>query len=103
MAISLADLKAEHFADLVGSVFRIVLPEHQEIFTLESVVPGPKSPDPAKYRDQFSLFFKGESKTVLINQQIVPMETDKFGHLEIFVVPVGRNEDGSFQYQAVFA
>ncbi len=102
MAISLADLKAEHFSDQVGCGFRVVLPEHREILTLESVDDRCKSPRSGTFRDPFSLFFKGESKTVLINQGTVPLENDKLGHLEIFIVPVGRNNDDTFQYQAVF-
>jgi hypothetical protein len=103
MAISLADLKAEHFADLVGCGFRVVLPGHRETLTLESVEATRKSPQREKYRDPFSLFFKGECKTAFINQNTVSMENDKLGRLDIFIVPIGRNEDGSFLYQAVFA
>jgi hypothetical protein len=102
MAISLADLTAEHFADLIGCGFRVVLPEHAETLTLERIEATRKSPNPAKFRNSFSLFFKGESKTAFINQNTVPMENDKLGRLDIFIVPIGRNDDGTFQYQAVF-
>ena len=43
-------------------------------------------------RDQFSLLFKGSSELVL-PQQTYQLENDQMGKLNIFLVPIGR-EDG---------
>ncbi len=102
MTVTLAELKAEHFADLVGDGFTVAHPDHSETLTLEKIEASRKSPNPAKFRDPFSLFFKGESTGVMLNQHTHPLENPKLGRLEIFLVPLGRNDDGTFRYQAVF-
>ena len=79
--IALADLRAEHFAELIGKRFKVEHPEHRDILTLEKLDASRRSPNKAKFRDLFSLFFKGESTTVMLNQHIHPLENENLGRL----------------------
>ncbi|MGA7220086.1 MAG: hypothetical protein WBX38_17350 [Candidatus Sulfotelmatobacter sp.] len=51
-------------------------------------------------QEQFSLLFRGDPNYVF-PQQIFPLKHDAIGELDLFLVPVGRNESGTF-YEAVF-
>ena len=99
--LSLADLAVEHFQPLVGKGFKIVHPDHQEILTLQTVEPGGKWRDSA--RTGFSLTFRGESTTILLQQGLHPMEAAGLGKLEVFLVPIERNPDGTHLYQVIFS
>ena len=48
----------------------------------------------------FSLFFRGPHEP-LLPQQIYPLEHDQLGRLDLFIVPVKRDEGGLY-YEAVF-
>lgn len=100
-ALSLADLTVEHFQPLVGKGFKVAHPEHQETLTLQVVEPGGKWRDSA--RASFSLIFRGESSSVLLNQGLHPIEAADLGKLEVFLVPIERNADGTHLYQVVFS
>jgi hypothetical protein len=51
-------------------------------------------------QEQFSLLFRGD-RNYVFPQQIFPLKHDAIGELELFLVPVGRDETGTF-YEAVF-
>jgi hypothetical protein len=51
-------------------------------------------------QEQFSLLFRGD-RNYVFPQQIFPLKHDAIGELDLFLVPVGRDETGTF-YQAVF-
>lgn len=63
----------------------------------------PQAPpvDDAGTRSPFTLLFRGPPDPVLA-QQICRLENATVGQLEIFIVPVGRDADGT-DYEAVFA
>ena len=48
----------------------------------------------------FSLLFVGPSEPVF-EQQVFRLENDRFGHADIFLVPVGEADEG-IEYEAVF-
>ncbi len=50
--------------------------------------------------EQFSLLFRGD-KDKIHPQSIYPVEHDTIGGFDLFLVPVDRNDQGTF-YQAVF-
>jgi hypothetical protein len=50
-------------------------------------------------QEQFSLIFRGPSE-VMLKQHIFALQHDVVGHLDLFLVPIGR-EDGGFLYEAV--
>jgi len=97
---SLAELSADTFQTLIGSGFRVFYPEHQESLTLERME---RRNGPPGERDPFSLFLRGESTTIMLNQGIHTVAHDALGNLELFVVPVGRDDAGRHEYQVVFS
>jgi hypothetical protein len=51
-------------------------------------------------QEQFSLRFRGDRDQVF-QQRIYPMKHDCIGEFDLFLVPIGRDESGTF-YEAVF-
>lgn len=51
-------------------------------------------------QEQFSVTFRGSGQWIL-PQQIYSMEHDDIGELDLFLVPIGRDESGVY-YEAVF-
>ena len=51
-------------------------------------------------QEQFSLRFRGDRASVY-PQRIYAMKHDSMGEFELFLVPVGRDDSGTF-YEAVF-
>jgi len=51
-------------------------------------------------QEQFSLRFRGDRNQVF-PQRIYPMKHDSIGDFDLFLVPIGRDESGTF-YEAVF-
>ena len=66
----------------------------------ESTHAGGTGPE-GQPRLQFSLVFAGPLEPVL-PQAIYGLDHDDLGHLDVFIVPVGRT-DTATRYQAVFA
>jgi hypothetical protein len=54
----------------------------------------------AAKQEQFSLRFRGDRAQVF-PQQLYAMKHDAIGEFELFLVPVGRDDSGTF-YEAVF-
>jgi hypothetical protein len=51
-------------------------------------------------QEQFSLRFRGDRDRIL-PQSIYPMKHDLIGDFDLFLVPIGQDETGTF-YEAVF-
>jgi hypothetical protein len=51
-------------------------------------------------QEQFSLRFRGDRNEVL-PQRIYPMKHESIGEFDLFLVPIGQDESGTF-YEAVF-
>lgn len=100
--LDLSTLTLDSFLPHVGTVFRVDHPVHAESLTLERAVALPSHDHPLKTRDPFSLFFVGSRPDLHFAQQILPLQHDAMGALQIFVVPIARNDDGTLRYQAVF-
>jgi len=66
----------------------------------EGAQPGGRGPDGA-VRLQFSLHFRGPREPVL-PQATYGVRHDALGHLDLFLVPVARDDDGT-TYEAAFA
>jgi hypothetical protein len=97
------------FDPLVGAVFAVAAGGVTVPLVLErvTVLPAPQLPErkgAAAYpvrREPFSLLFKGP-REYLLSQQIHQMRVAAAPEpLEIFIVPVGQEQDG-FLYQAIF-
>lgn len=100
--IDLATLTLDSFTPHIGTPFVLDHPEQQETFSLVEAVAATAHEHPMKKRNPFSLFFDGSRTDVQFNQQILPLKHAVMGDLEIFLVPIGRNQDGTIRYQSVF-
>ncbi len=94
---------AETFTPYVGSMFSVQL-DAATTFPIElvsvvalSVHTAPNIPNP---RMPFSLLFRG-NHTPLLPQQIYHIVHDALGALDIFLVPIGPDQQG-MQYEAIF-
>lgn len=97
---SLGEITADDFLPHVKTSFALKRDDGQEsVLTLTEVAQYQYVSK--KGRQQFSLFFIGTPGEIL-PQRIYPLSHPQLGTLEIFLVPVGRTEEGT-QYEAVFA
>lgn len=91
------DLTKKDFAEHLNTKFRINLQEGGFV-ELEMVEAKDVGSDPRQ--EQFSITFRGVGDFFL-NQGNYQLEHDEMGPLLLFLVPVGKQEDG-FYYEAAF-
>ncbi len=96
----LENLTHESFTPHVGTEFRLRLgPSETRALTLVQVtVLGGVGRTPR--RQPFSVLFRGP-RTPVLPQRIYRLEHDRMGELDLFVVPIGPDEEG-LRYEAVF-
>ena len=94
-----APLTEEEFSKHVNTKFRIASEAPIELELTDVKGYFSKSIEETGM-ERFSAFFVGPSDWYL-QQGIYPLEHDAMGALELFLVPIGKNERG-FQYEAVF-
>jgi hypothetical protein len=100
----LEQLTADSFAPAVGD--RFILDDgagiRLELELLESRLHRPDAPavDESGMRAPFSILFRGPADPVL-PQRIYRLEHGALGPIDIFMVPVGRDDAGA-TYEAVF-
>jgi len=93
--MSLPSLSA--FAEQLNTPFRVRLtPEQTFALTLTRTQAHTSTPR----QEQFSVFFSGPPDQ-LLPQRIYHLEHETLGALDLFLVPIGRDQEG-FQYEAVF-
>jgi hypothetical protein len=97
-------LTANSFAPAVGDTFALDAGEagrlELELLASRPHHPGAPVEDASGTRAPFTLEFRGPADPVL-PQHIYRLEHPSLGPLEIFMVPVGRDESGT-TYEAVF-
>ena len=90
-------LTKEAFDENLNTKFRIPFESGQTAeLELVEVVETMRTPG----RQQFSVFFRGPLE-YLLPQGTYHLGHEKMGTVSIFIVPVGREQDG-FRYEAVF-
>jgi hypothetical protein len=90
------------FSPHVGSIFRIEASDgFVELVLSEATAIEASEPLPPGGRAQFSLSFRGPPQPIL-PQRIYRLAHDALGVLEIFLVPIGA-DDEAVTYEAVFA
>lgn len=102
----LETLTASTFGPLIGSAFRIGVDDASWVEAkLEAVeAAGVQAADAARAagrREPFSIVFRGPVEPVL-PQRIYRLEHAELGELELFLVPIAQDADGT-RYEAVFA
>jgi len=99
-------LTLDMLVPLVGQPFWLLLDDGTPIETvLERATANPTSgwhpADTEPHRQSFTLTFLGPPQFVL-PQRIYQVEHETLGKLEIFLVPIGRTQQG-VSYEAVFS
>ncbi|HXG59602.1 MAG TPA: hypothetical protein VNL91_11315 [Thermoanaerobaculia bacterium] len=100
--MELSEFTAEAMRPHVGSTFRLVLPDGEvvDLKLTEVVVRVEKRHSPRLKRDSFSLFFTGPR---YLRQGIYPARHEQLGGpWPICFVPLGKKEDGTIEFEAVF-
>jgi len=91
------DLQHEEFLKHLNTRFGIRLSEAEAVEAeLTEVSERLMSPR----QERFSLVFR-TAKDKLIEQGIRTLEHDAMGNFDLFIVPIGRDDDGTY-YEAVF-
>jgi hypothetical protein len=104
------NLTEASFSGHLGERFRVRLDSSEKIDLVLIEVKGlskpgkdpgsePKGPDKIR-KDSFTTLFRGPHEP-LLRQQICGLEHDQMGEIEMFMVPVGRDELGLY-YESVF-
>jgi hypothetical protein len=93
-------LTHEDFAPHVGTGFVIHTDDHDEVLTLTAVDPGKQMIEGG--RVSFALLFSGSSNDLMFHSQMVRVDHPEMGKVDILISPFGRNDDGTYRYEAVF-
>jgi hypothetical protein len=94
-----AILTEAEFSKHLNTKFRVASPEPLEL-ELTQVKGYLSQPNEQGGMERFSAFFHGPRDRFL-PQGSYPLEHDRMGAFELFLVPIGNDEKG-FQYEAVF-
>lgn len=91
------DLQHEEFLKHLNTKFRICLSETEAVEAeLTDVSERLMSPR----QERFSLVFRTANE-ILIGQGQRTLEHDEMGNFDLFLVPIGRDDEGTY-YEAVF-
>ena len=100
----LRTLTHEQALEYVGQTFRLMQEGQSrgdfQLTAAERLLPNRPRSKRMK-RDPFSLYFLGPAEP-LFAQAMYDLESDTVKLHHIFLVPLGRNEDGFYEYEAVF-
>jgi len=93
----LETLNLSSFSEHLNTKFRI-RPDESTVLETELIVAEDLGSTPRQER--FSLIFRGPLQP-LLPQRVYRIEHDVMGNFELFLVPIGAEEDG-ISYEAVF-
>ena len=95
-------LQKEEFLPKKGDDFQMIIEDGQQLCIKLTDITSKEVRDfPGKIRNPFSLFFDG-TKGILCPQGTYRLRHGDDWEKEIFIVPIGQNDDGTYRYQAVF-
>ena len=100
--MDLATVQASDFEPLLGQTFRADLGGQSFELTLAEAQTSRHQRREPGVRPSFSLLFHGPVD-VSFTQGVFPLTHESLGTLEIFLVPVAREDDGRVALQAVFS
>jgi hypothetical protein len=95
-------LTVSQFAECLGGTFRVDFGAAEPLPTelVEATARASSGGRAPHQRQPFSLVFRGPMQPIL-PQRIYPIENERMGALEIFIVPIGPDDVGML-YQAIF-
>ena len=91
------DLQHEEFLKHLNTKFRIRLSETE---TVEAELTEISERMMSPRQERFSLVFRTANE-VLLEQGQRTFDHDEMGNFSLFIVPIGRNDEGTY-YEAVF-
>lgn len=92
------------FVPCIGQSFAVSYPGHEETLVLAEATVLPATTLSVKEADGcFQLVFRGESTTIMLAQNIHRLTHPVLGALDIFLVALLRNADGTHSYAATFS
>lgn len=95
-------LIADDFDPKEGVGFQMIFDEGDALDLILKSIRRHKVQDfPGKTRDPFSLFFEG-TRGVHCPQGIYRLRDGTGWEVDVFLVPIGVNQEGLYTYQAVF-
>lgn len=97
----LPTLTHESFEPHIGTDFAISAAGQEEVLTLVDVTYGKQFP--GFERMPFTLVFKGARADGHFESEMFELVHPEMGALAIMISPTGRNEDGTYRYEAEFA
>lgn len=96
-----AILTEKEFSQHLNTKFRVNVDAPQPIeLELVEVKGYPNKAEEQREMERFSVFFSGPAD-VQLPQNTYPLVHEQMGEFDLFLVPIGRNEQG-FRYEAVF-
>ena len=95
------ELKEEVFAQHLNTKFYVPLEDRRIELELVKVAGDKSSMDKIEGVERFALYFLGPGDFYL-PQSTYRMEHDALGQLDIFIVPVAKDDKG-FRYEAIFS
>jgi hypothetical protein len=100
----LRTLTHEQAVEYVGTTFRLMQNGEPaagfDLVAVERLMPDRPRSKRMK-RDPFSLYFSGPAEP-LLPQGMYDLQSEAITLNGLFLVPIGRNEDGRYEYEAVF-
>ena len=93
----LQDVTADTFSEVLNTRFRLTLAESD---VLELELTKVEDLGTSAKQERFSLIFRGPTDRALW-QGTYSLEHDKLGTLDLFIVPIGREDEGMV-YEAAF-
>ena len=101
--MDIGDVTVETFAGREGEAFTIEFADAKLELTLAAVEGMPEDWGRGDRREPFTLTFQGTAEH-LLPQQIWPLDHPEIGRLEMFLVPLGpdENDPERIRYEAVF-
>jgi hypothetical protein len=93
----------QNFQPCLRQAFELIDAEEADkiAIILESVTPYLAPGQQQVDEKAFSLLFTGPAE-IFLPQGLYALKNQELGRLEIFITPLGRLADNSFQYEAVF-
>jgi hypothetical protein len=95
------ELTEELFAEQLNTKFYVPLEDRRVELELVAVEGDKSSMEKIEGIERFAIYFQGPGDFYL-PQHTYRMEHDALGALEIFMVPVGKDNNG-FRYEAIFS
>lgn len=102
--MELSEFSADKLRPHVGSTFHLMFDDGRFVdLTLTEVqVRLEKHHSAQMKRDSFSLFFKGPAGAYIQQGAYSTTHDELGGPWPIFIVPIGRTTEGTFEFEAVF-